>query len=69
MEVTTKKEIGRLTSIDVFKKSHNSEWAEPMFVQPKKTGEAGILMDFQNLNLVLKQKLFHYQKYQTYYRN
>lgn len=47
---TTKKEIQRLTTIGVFEKNHESEWAAPTFVQPKKTGDVRILTDFRRLN-------------------
>ncbi|GAX22752.1 putative transposase [Fistulifera solaris] len=55
---TTKKEINRLTEIDVFEKNHESEWAAPTFVQPKKTGDVRILTDFRRLNEALKRKPF-----------
>jgi transposase InsO family protein len=58
LERTTKKEMDRLTDIGVFKKSHNSEWAAPTFVQPKKTGDVRILTDFRKLNACLKRKPF-----------
>jgi transposase InsO family protein len=50
---TTKKEIGRLTSIDVLEKAYDSEWAAPTFVKPKKTGDVRILTDFRGLNACL----------------
>lgn len=58
LEATTKTEIERLTNINVFKKSYDSEWAAPTFVQPKKTGDVRILTDFRKLNAVLKRKPF-----------
>ena len=58
MEATTKTEIERLTKIGVLKKSHDSEWAAPTFVQPKKTGDVRILTDFRKLNLCVKRKPF-----------
>lgn len=58
LEATTHKEIDRLTNIKVFRKSHDSEWAAPTFVQPKKTGDVRILTDFRRLNAVLKRKPF-----------
>ncbi len=58
LEATTKKEIDRLTGINMFKKSHDSEWAAPTFVQPKKTGDVRILTDFRRLNAQLKRKPF-----------
>ena len=48
----------RLTEIGVFKRSYDSEWAAPTFVQPKKTGNVRILTDFRRLNAVLKRKPF-----------
>ena len=58
LEQTTKKEINRLTSIGVFEKNYDSEWAAPTFVQPKKTGDVRILTDFRKLNAMLKRKPF-----------
>jgi hypothetical protein len=43
LEATTKKEVKRLTDIDVFNRSSGSEWAAPTVVQAKKTGEVSIL--------------------------
>jgi hypothetical protein len=56
--LTTKKEVERLTSIRVFKKSYDSEWAAPSFIQPKKTGDVRILTDFRRRNAALKRKPF-----------
>jgi hypothetical protein len=53
-----KKEIERLTSIGVLRKRHQSEWAAPTFVQPKKTGDVRVLTDFQQLNKYFKQRSF-----------
>jgi hypothetical protein len=39
LEVTTKTEMKRLTDIDVFNRSSDSEWAAPIFIQAKKTGD------------------------------
>ena len=58
LEKTTKKEITRLSDIGVLKKDHESEWAAPTFVQPKKTGDIRILTDFRKLNDKLKRKPF-----------
>mgnify|MGYP002063084857 CR=1 FL=1 len=58
LEATTKREIDRLESVEVLRKSHNSEWAAPTFVQPKKTGDVRILTDFRKLNDVLVRKPF-----------
>ena len=54
-ERTTKVEMDRLTKIGVFNKNYDSEWAAPTFVQPKKTGDVGILTDFRKLNEQLKR--------------
>jgi hypothetical protein len=43
LEATTKTEIKRLTDIDVFNRSSDSEWAAPTFIQAKKTGDMRIL--------------------------
>ena len=58
LEAKTKKEMNRLTDINVFERCHDSEWAAPTFVQPKKTGDIRILTDFRKLNAVLKRKPF-----------
>jgi hypothetical protein len=55
---TTKKEIGRLTLIDILIKAYDSEWAVPTFVKPKKTGDVRILTDFRGLNACLKRTPF-----------
>ncbi len=55
---TTKKEMGRLTDIGVFKEASDSEWAAPTFVQPKKTGDVRILTDFRKLNACIVRKPF-----------
>jgi hypothetical protein len=47
---TTKKEIDRLIKIGVLQLDHESEWAAPTFIQPKKTGDVRILTDFRKLN-------------------
>jgi hypothetical protein len=39
LEATTKKEVKTLTDIDVFNRSSDYEWAEPTFIQAKKTGD------------------------------
>jgi hypothetical protein len=38
LEATTKTEMKRLTDIDVFNRSSDSEWAAPTFIQAKKRG-------------------------------
>jgi hypothetical protein len=38
LEATTKTEMKRLTYIDIFNISSDSEWAAPTFIQAKKTG-------------------------------
>ena len=58
LEKTTKKEMERLTDIEVFEKNSDSEWAAPTFVQPKKTGDVRILTDFRKLNECLIRKPF-----------
>jgi hypothetical protein len=51
-ETVPKKEIDRLTIIGVLQtKSHDSKWAAPMFIQPKKTGDVVcVLTDFRQQN-------------------
>ena len=39
-------------------KDYNSPWASPTFIQPKKTGDIRVLMDFRRLNAALKRKPF-----------
>jgi Reverse transcriptase (RNA-dependent DNA polymerase) len=55
---TTKKEIDRLIKIGVIQLDHNSEWAAPTFIQPKKTGDVRILSDFRKLNEAIVRKPF-----------
>jgi hypothetical protein len=43
LEATTKKEIKRLTNIDVFNRRSDSEWAAPTFIQAKNTGDVRFL--------------------------
>jgi hypothetical protein len=57
-EATTRKEIQQFCDIDVMEKTHESEWAAPSFIQPKKTGDVRVLTDFRKLNAVLKRKPF-----------
>jgi hypothetical protein len=58
LEVTTKTEMKRLTDIDVFNRSSNSEWAAPTFIQAKKTGDVRILTDFRGLKAQIRRKPF-----------
>jgi hypothetical protein len=58
LEATTKTEMKRLTDIDVFNRSSDSEWAAPTFIQAKKTGDVRILTDFRRLNAQIKRKSF-----------
>ena len=60
----TKKEMDRLTGINVFEKNSDSEWAAPTFVQPKKTKDVRILTDFRRLNECLIRKPFPLPKIQ-----
>jgi hypothetical protein len=62
LEATAKTEMKRLTYIDVFKSSSDSEWAAPTFIQAKKTGDARILTDFRRLNAQIKRKPFPFPK-------
>ena len=57
-EAVTKKEIDRLNSIGVLRKSHDSEWAAPTFIQPKKTGGVRVLTDFRQLNKFISRGPF-----------
>jgi hypothetical protein len=58
LEATTKKEMKRLTYIDVFNRSSDSEWAAPTFIQAKKTGDVRILTDFRRSNAQIRRKPF-----------
>ena len=58
VRATTKKEIDRLEAIGVLKKQYDSEWAAPMFVQKKKTGDVRVLVDFRRLNDCILRKPF-----------
>ena len=44
--------------IGVLKKCHESEWAAPTFIQPKKMGNVRVLTDFCQLNKFLKRRPF-----------
>jgi hypothetical protein len=50
--------LTRLTYIDVFNRSSDSEWAAPTFIQAKKTGDVRILTDFRRFNTQIKIKPF-----------
>jgi hypothetical protein len=58
LEATTKKEMKRLTYIDVFNRSSDSEWTAPTFIQAKKTGDVHILTDARRLNAQIRRKPF-----------
>ena len=50
----TKKECHRFESIGVWKHVSDTEWAAATFIQPKKTGDVWVLMDFCELNKRIK---------------
>jgi hypothetical protein len=52
----------RLTDIDVFNRSSDSEWAAPTFIQAKKAGDVRILTDCSKLNAQIKRKPFSLPK-------
>jgi hypothetical protein len=58
LEATTKTVMKRLTDIDVFNRSSDSEWAAPTFIQAKNTGDVRILPDFRRLNAQIKREPF-----------
>jgi hypothetical protein len=58
LEAKTKTEMKRLTDIDVFNRSSDSEWEAPTFIQAKKTGDVRIFTDFRRLNTQVKRKPF-----------
>jgi hypothetical protein len=57
LEATTKTEMKRLTDIDIFNRSSDSEWSAPTFIQAKKTGDVRILTDFRRLNAQTKKTI------------
>ena len=65
-ENTLKREINRLVNIGVLKHKHNSEWAAPIFIIPKKNGTVCFISDVRELNKRIKRKLFPIQKYRIY---
>jgi hypothetical protein len=58
LEETKITEMKRLTDIDVFNRSSDSEWAAPTFIQAQKTGDVRILTDFRRLNAQIRRKPF-----------
>jgi hypothetical protein len=58
LDATIKTEMKRLTDIDVFNRSSDSEWAAPTFIQSKKTGDVRILTDCRRLDAHIKRKPF-----------
>jgi hypothetical protein len=48
----------KIEKIGVLKLDHESEWAAPTFVQPKKTGDVRILTDFRTPNEAICRKPF-----------
>jgi hypothetical protein len=62
LEATTKTEMKRLTDIDVFNRTSDSEWEAPTFIQAKKTGDVRILTYFRRLNAQIRRKPFPLRK-------
>jgi hypothetical protein len=58
LEATTKIKMKRLTCIDVFNRSSDSEWAAPTLIQSKKRGDVHILTYIRRLNAQIKRKPF-----------
>jgi hypothetical protein len=58
LESTTETEMKRLTDINVFNRSSDSEWSSPTFIQAKKTDDVRILKDFRRLNAQIRRKPF-----------
>jgi hypothetical protein len=58
LEATTKTEMKRLTYIDLFNRSSESEWAAPTFIPAKQTGDVHILTDFRRRSAHIKRKPF-----------
>jgi hypothetical protein len=69
LQATTKTEMKRVTDIDIFNISSDSEWAAPTFIQAKKTGDVRILKDFRRLNAQIKRKPFPLPKIIDLLRN
>ena len=63
-EATLKKEIERLCKLGVLERDHDSEWAAPTFIIPKKNGSVRFISDFRRLNTMLKRKPYPIPKIQ-----
>ena len=55
---TVMKEIKRLCKIEVLEWQPTSEWAAPLFIQPKKNSKISYLTDFREVNKWLVRKPF-----------
>jgi hypothetical protein len=51
---TLKHEIEQLVKLGVLKRCHDSEWAAPAFIIPKKNVTVRSIPDFRKLNEMLK---------------
>lgn len=64
-----KKEREWLTNIDVFKKLHESEWAAPTFIQPKKQMTSELVLTSGNQICVSSGNHSRFPEYPIYSRN
>ena len=63
-EKPTKTECDRLVKLGVLEECHESEWAAPTFIIPKKNHTVRFISDFRRLNQVLKRKPYLIPKIQ-----
>jgi hypothetical protein len=62
---TIKKEVKRLVELGVLEWQPTSEWASPLFIQPKKNSTVRFLTDFRRVNELLIRKPFPLPKIST----
>ena len=55
---TVKKEVERLVELGVLEKDHESAWASPCFIIPKKTGTVRFITDLRQVNKRIVRKPF-----------